>query len=53
MGSPIGAWGGAQKGIWRYTMYVFFYEWLLLVIGEIISRKSIYLLLVNWADQIQ
>jgi len=29
-------WGGAQTGIMRFTMDIFVYKWLLLVIGEII-----------------
>jgi len=31
--------GGSQTGILRFTLEVFVYKWLLLVIGEIISRN--------------
>jgi len=31
--------GGAQTGIFRFTMEIFVYKWLLLVIGEIISKN--------------
>jgi len=42
---PIGAQGAqgvAQKKIFRLTVEMFIYKWLLLVIGEIISTYSIY-----------
>jgi len=42
---PKGARGSAQTEIWRFTMDIFVCKWLLLVIGEIISKNCIYLLL--------
>ena len=36
----------AQTGILRFTIEIFVYKSLLLVIGEIVNRNSIYLLLV-------
>ena len=32
---------GAQTGTLRFTIEIFAYKWLLLVLGEIISKKSI------------
>jgi len=49
--------GSAQMGILRFTLAIFAYEWLLLlVIGEIICRHLyllFYLPVVNRADQVQ
>jgi len=42
----LGVWRDVQKEILRFTMEVFVSEWLLLVMGEIIIRNSIYLLLI-------
>jgi len=49
----------AQVGILRFTMDIFLYKWLpLLVIGELIISKNLFLLfywlpLVNRADKVQ
>lgn len=43
---PIGARGGTQTGILRFTKEMFIYKWLLMVIVEITNRNSIYILLV-------
>jgi len=40
--------GGAQTDILRFTMAIFVYKWLLLVIGEIISRNY-YLFIIRIA----